>query len=219
MHLLRPFLTVFILFLAFPIKLNSQAVLIKGTPVHIVINREIKLASGDIQDLRNIKEFEIKFDYEALTKCDFNSEEAYLNNIRQKNSEKKANHLIHEWKTLPKTFESTFIDFFNKNASDVGISASVDTSGNKPMILIKVLREDPHYHQGENAAPPNISLECTFFDKEGNFLLRFTLTAFGSRKKDLSERFDECYAVAGKMLARDVTKRLIQWEEQNFKKE
>lgn len=218
--LYRLLLVVLLIFSGMMAGLRAQSVMIKGSTKRITLNREIKLISGEIQSVKGIGELSIKFDYSTKKVCSFPNDEAFLSHIGNIYSEKKGQKRIHEWKTLPrKQLETKFTDVFNKNAADIGLFAKPDTTNSQALLLIKVLHEDPHFHNGVDGMPPNISLECTFFDKEGEFLLRFTLTAYGSKEKDLTKRFEECYGIAGKMLSRDVTTRMLKYDEQNFKRD
>ncbi|PBQ34188.1 hypothetical protein CNR22_21250 [Sphingobacteriaceae bacterium] len=209
-----------LLFLSSNTGLKAQSVLVKGSAKRITLNREIKVVSGEIHAIKGIRDLVIKFDYTSKRVCSFPNDQAFVDHIKRSYSEKKGRALIDEWNTLPrKQLENKFTEIFNKNAADIGLFAQADSTHPLPFLLIRILHEDPHFHTGVDGMPPNITLECTFFDKEGEFLLRYTLTSYGSKQKVLMKRFEECYEIAGKMLARDLTMRMLKYDEQNFKKD
>jgi len=169
---------------------------------------KIKFASGDVQALKNIRIVHVTYDYEYMAVCSFTSEQDYLDDLKKNNKEIEANRLINEWKQLPKNvLQPKFEESFNRNTSTIGMELTNNITSNQVTLIVKFLKEDPHYHK-KLSSPPYLSLECTFLDAEGYFIARFNIMASGSHENNLTDRFGECYTIAGKLLGKEITKRL-----------
>ncbi len=77
-----------------------------------------------------------------------------------------------------------------------------------PVLLVRLRMEEPHPHNGGWSSPPYVIMECTFFDDMGRELAVFELSAAGSSKGDNTERLRDCYAIAGKLLGKELVKKL-----------
>ena len=181
-------------------KQNSQ-VIVRTPALTILIQKKIELASGNVGSLFD-KTIGLKFDYEYMAVCNFESEAAYLENIKKKKRKKKADRLIRKWTAMSKEMlEPNFQSYFNRSGEKIGLFVASDNMPTQGTLIVKVLKQDPHYH---GDTPPALFIECTFLDGQGFFLARLNLQALA-----------ECYSRAGRMLANDIVKRVQNPENQD----
>ncbi|WP_317897367.1 hypothetical protein [Aurantibacillus circumpalustris] len=183
---------------------------IGGDVVRIQVQKKVELLAADPASLKKLHNVGIKYNFDSVFVCSFLNQEDYFKDLRENFSTNKAEKMISEWLALPKTtLEPRFELFFNKNINKIGIHGSNTITREQDAILVvKILEEDPHLHRDDGYSMPHIITNCTFFDKEEKLIASFLITATGSRENNMSKRRAECYAIAGKMLAREVIKRL-----------
>jgi hypothetical protein len=170
-------------------------------------NWEIELEVGSIAALEDFNKVNVVFDHKHKIVCDFGTETAFLEHIRDSQSKKKADKMIANWQSLPDSMIAPrFVKYFNKSLAPLGITAAHnDTLNSDVTLLITVFKEEPHYHSSK---PPYVKLSCVFQDEYGNHITRFRIRSAGSRNPDMGERVTECYGTAGKMLANEISKEL-----------
>ena len=183
-------------------------------PLHVILpaidkQQPVLLNSGDVAALSETKRMNIKYDYEVMAVCNFSSQEEYFNNLTKNLDENKALAERGNWEFVHKnSLSPEFEKSFNTHADKIGLELYTNTEAKQPTLVVKVLKEEPFYHKtGE--CYPYVELECTFLDKEGNFVARLNLRANGELKNNygLDKRLGECYKIAGKLLAKDLLKR------------
>ena len=184
-----------------------------GPTIKVTVQKPVELISGEIKPLIGLKTVCVKYDYESMSVCKFPSENEYLEDLRKKYKPKKAEQKIEEWKAMrARTLERRFVVAFNIHTETIGLVAYNEEHKNVPTLIVKVLRMDPHYHKENEAIPPLLFLECTFMDKDGNFIAQFNLKSSGSHEPNDEESLGEVFAIGGKMMAKDLVKRVATTE-------
>jgi len=169
----------------------------------------VKLISGKISSLTNIRKVNIRYDRDSMKVCDYNSEAAYLDHRCEDKESSVAKSIREKWAyTHKEVCEPYFEEYFNKNGEKIGITGTNYSDEKVPILLVHITMEDPHHHTQVLNTPPYIIAECMFFDESGARLAVFEVKAIGSSNGDIQERLRDCYAIAGKMLAKDLAKRI-----------
>jgi hypothetical protein len=199
--------------------LNAQYGVIGGPMAFIPgpnSQKPLKLIEGDLKLISQLNKINIRFDYQYMSVCKFPTEEEYLNDIRKNKSPEKAEKEIENWRQMPKTIlEPSFEELFNEHAAEIGLQTCHDTT--QPTLIVKILREEPHHHQEAHVPPSHVNFECTFLDAEGYFVARYNLNVHGLNENKAAESqqgLKYCFSVAGKMLGKDLTKRIRKIREQ-----
>lgn len=177
--------------------------------VRIQSQADVKLVAGQIGSLSKITKVHIIYDRDSTKVCDYDSEAAYLEHRCKDKDSAAAEAIRQKWAYMHKEVcEPNFEDYFNRNANKVGISGFNNPNEKLPVLLVRMRMEEPHQHTGGWTSPPYVVAECSFFDASGNELAVFELSAVGSSKGDNTERMRDCYAIAGKLLSKEIVKRM-----------
>lgn len=170
---------------------------------------KVKLISGEAPALYGMRRVKIQYDRDSMQVCDYESEAAYLE-YRCENKDSATSEAIKaKWfNTHIEVCEPNFEEYFNRNAAKIGLVGINNSPEQIPVLLVKVKMEEPHHHTIGWNTPPYIVMECWFFDTSGNRLAVFELSAVGSPNGDIRERLRDCYAIAGKLLSKELVKLL-----------
>lgn len=170
---------------------------------------KVELVSGNLDSLKSSKKLRIKYDYETMAVCSYTSEAEFLEAVKTDYEGNLERVDLWEWETFPKNiFEPKFELLFNKYAGKVGYTAyKNDTLDSEATLIVKVLKQEPHFHKNTPRPEPHVLLECTFLDREGFFVARFNVKA-KSMGTNLKSGLGGCYAVAGKILAKEFVRQI-----------
>lgn len=193
----------------------AQPAKLKGSPLtpfdgaRVVVNNAVRVTEGDLSYLANVKVIRIEYDYSQKTVCKFPDEEQYLNHHKEKWSKETYKRFETEWKSLPKEkLEPMFQMYFNRKIAVEGILGKNYADSAEVTMILQVKTEEPDSHPETEQRLPYLHAMCTFLNKEGEFIARIQLTAFGSRDDRPATRITECYAIAGKMVGGTIVKEL-----------
>jgi hypothetical protein len=184
-----------------------------GIIQNIVINNNAKIVQGGVNGLMGVEKVYVVFDYSKMAVCQFSTENEFFEDIRKTESKEDATVMIRSWPRLHKnSFEPMFLEYFNKHMSrtDIyGVSYGRDSS---LKLVVEVLRSECHTHKKVKPKNPFISVICTFYYPNGDLIVKYYLSAYGAKpdaRFPYSESvLKECYARAGTILAKDVSKEL-----------
>ena len=191
---------------------------------------QIKLESGDISSLIGVTRVNIIYDYSKMAVAEFNTEEDYLRRKEEKfNEPVKFEKFKADWfGSRQERYEPKFEDLFNKVGSKSGMQGVNYSSDYRVTLRVETQYTEPGFHAGVVKRKASINLRCTFL-KDGRELVVYTMknipgatpsvpvggmggypgaTMMMSFDFDPNTRIAESYAKAGKMLAKDVSKRL-----------
>ncbi len=191
-------------------QLKSQPISVGvGAPyVKVMINKDIKITGGEVSNLELNKKIHVSYDYSRMAVGSFQNEAEYLENKKKVLKPKKYDRFILNWTEMRKNaLENRFEFSLNEFLYPIGMEFLHDSVTNGVNLIVEPLKIEPDYRQLENQSEPYVKMVCSFFDKHGELMLRYVLTAYGSREKNEAERLGECYSIAGKMLAKDILKK------------
>lgn len=170
---------------------------------------EVKLVSGEISAIAGLQKIKIVYNRDSTKVCDYDSEAAYLEHRCKDKDSGDCEGIRQRWANIHKEVcEPNFEDYFNRNAAKIGLVGYNNSSESLPTLLVRLRMEEPHYHTGGWNSPPYLVTECIFLDRSGHKLVAFELSAVGSPKGDNKERLRDCYAIAGKLLSKELVKYL-----------
>ncbi|MBL7934116.1 MAG: hypothetical protein JNL60_19585 [Bacteroidia bacterium] len=180
-----------------------------GKPVvRIVVNKSFKQTAGWTEKLKDIGKVNIVYSYNSMGVCEYTSEKSFLEHKQKTYSAKKYAKFSNEWYAMrEQSMEPKFLEYFNKNIMEVGMMGFNDARPADATLRVEILYMDPEDHRYVNSPPPYISTICTFFAKD-EILARYEFVAVGSREKNMRDRMTECFAIAGKMLSKNIVKKM-----------
>ena len=171
--------------------------------------QKFKVKDGDISVLKDVKEFNVVFDYSHVSVGKFDNEEDYISKKKADYNKKesgKGNTWEKAWKSdRKKRFEPQFIELFNKHGEGMTVG---DFANSKYTMTIVTTFVEPGYNvmvSRKNAEVEGevVIAETTNPDK---VILRISFTGakgrtFGGGDYDTGLRIQESYALLGKSLA------------------
>lgn len=177
--------------------------------VKIQSQTPVKLVSGEIPPLLDVKQLQIRYQRDSMEVCDYGSELAYLEHRCKDKDSATAESIRQKWFRMhTDVCEPSFEEYFNKTSASMEIMSSNYSGMPLPILLVEVIKEEPHHHTAVYDTPPYLAMECTFVSGSGRKLAVFEVVAIGSPKGDNQDRLRDCYSIAGKLLAKDLNKML-----------
>lgn len=186
--------------------------LLLATPSYLLAQR-IKVESGDLSFLKNIKTFKVSYDFTGM-KVGKKTEDEYLNDKAaryDKDEPGRGGKFKESWFRDRETrFYPKFEELFNEHGSKAGLKIS-RTEGEGEMVVHTTFTE-PGYNVGVSRMNASINL-MVHFKKDGTELAKVSVTGapgqtFGGYDFDTGVRIAEAYAKAGKELAQFLSKSL-----------
>jgi hypothetical protein len=171
-------------------------------------NKRIAIVAGDAGRLAGNKKINISYDYSEMSVGKFKTEDEFLKSKTKYFRDTKAAKFIEHWRTLRENvFEIKFAQLFNKNLLKAGMYGTNNSKDANISLHVEIIDAQPDYHSWR--ARPSLTVFCTFTDENDQMIVQYELTAHGSKDKSSEQRLTECYGIAGKMLAKDISKQLI----------
>jgi hypothetical protein len=171
-----------------------------------------KINSGNFDNLKNITEFNLVFDYNGVTVDKFKTEEEFLADKMKKREEKgTADDFKASWfADRQNRYEPKFIESFNKrfdgkvkankNLTSAKYTMTVKTTWIYPGYNVGVMRQDAKINAiitvTETANPSNVLLSATYEKIHGDGAMGYDFNS--------GYRISEGYAKLAKELAKDI---------------
>lgn len=127
---------------------------------------QLKVTSGDFENLKGISVYNVTFDYKDLRVHGFETEEAYLKEKMEKRQEKEgeAEKFKENWYADRKNkSEPKFIEYINKRFENGEIKVAEDSEA-KYTMNVKTTWIYPGYNVGAGKEPAKISAIITIFE-------------------------------------------------------
>ncbi|MCS6978637.1 MAG: hypothetical protein N2050_03075 [Flavobacteriales bacterium] len=168
--------------------------------------QRIKVESGDLSFLKNVKSFKVSYDFSGM-KVGKKTEDEYLNEKAakyDKDEPGRGGKFKESWFRDRETrFYPKFEELFNDHGRKAGFSVS-RTEGATDMVVHTTFTE-PGYNVGVSRMNASINL-MVHFKQNGKELATISVTGapgqtFGGYDFDTGVRIAEAYAKAGKELA------------------
>lgn len=171
-----------------------------------------KVLSGNFDNLKNITEYNLVFEYDGLTVDKFKTEEDFLADKMKKREEKGTDESFRDswFNDRQKRYEPKFIESFNKRF-DGKVKADKNLASAKYTMTVKTIWIHPGYNIGisrsnskvtalitvtETANPSNVLLSVNYDKAEGAGAMGYDF--------DSGYRISESYAKLAKTLASDI---------------
>ncbi|WP_028978797.1 hypothetical protein [Sporocytophaga myxococcoides] len=168
---------------------------------------------GGLYILKGETTLNLRFDYRGMMVGDM-TEEDYLGQKREEKnarSEGKGDYWVQQWEQnksedFPKRFEVLFNKYMQKK--NIKAEKSVDATYT---LIVRTVKLDPGFYTGTIGSQPALADIDFYFVKSDNpevVLLKLRVknvegaSASGFGSFDAGVRMEECYAKAGKMLAK-----------------
>ena len=208
--------------------LESQASLENVNPVIVsqkkITSKEVgsasfsermKVLEGDFKNLKEIKNYDVVFDYTGVMIPNFDSEEDFLVDKMSKREEKEAGAgevFKNSWfNDRENKYQPEFIDSFNKDARKKGITVS-ENSGAKYIINIQTLIIYPGYNVGVSSSRSAIKVELSIYDNHNPDVLLIKVLygkSSGDTAYNAGDRIADCYDTLAAWLYWDIKKRAL----------
>jgi hypothetical protein len=176
-------------------------------------NSQMKVRSGEFENLKGISAFNVTFDYSDLQVHGFDSEKSYLDEKMQKREQKEgeAEKFEENWYTdRSNKYEPKFIEYFNKQFRDSELSVSRDSTKQYTMH-VKTTWIYPGYNVVAGKEPAKISATISVFETSNPAKVLFIVDfnkSIGLEPGTFD--FDQGYRIAGayEKLARNMALQL-----------
>ncbi|MGD2034162.1 MAG: hypothetical protein PVF73_03840, partial [Bacteroidales bacterium] len=169
--------------------------------------QKIKVASGDINNLKGINQLNIEFDYSDLAVGDFDNEEDYIAKRVAEINEKEAG-AGDSWKVKwfddrEYRYEPKFKELFSKYADHIESGEDIDAEVTMNAHTIFI---EPGFNVGVARRPAMINMKVTFSKGDEELVVIAIDKCPGGDAMgfdyDTGGRIAEAYAKAGKSLAK-----------------
>lgn len=176
-------------------------------------SERMKVLEGDFKNLKEIKNYDVVFDYTGVMIPKFDSEEDFLVDKMSKREEKEVGAgevFKNSWfNDRENKYQPEFIDSFNKDARKKGITVS-ENSGAKYIINIQTLIIYPGYNVGVSSSRSAIKVELSIYDKHNPDVLLIKVLygkSSGDTAYNAGDRIADCYDTLAALLYSDIKKR------------
>jgi hypothetical protein len=173
---------------------------------------DIYISAGNVKNILQITNVNIKYDYTAMSVGKFPTEKEYLDMKMSEYEAEKAQKFHEGWSSSRSTrYEPKFELLFNKYGEAAGIKGTNYSDQHPITLIVKTTRTEPGFNAGVAKMPSYINVECSFVNAKGKLLLKYYLqnvtgaNSFGL-DFDMGSRLVESYAKTGKMLAKEMIK-------------
>lgn len=161
----------------------------------MIVNKDIKVTGGFVQDLMGIQDVNIKYDYSKMLVDSFATEQEYLKYKSSKLSAKKWNKFNTTWESNRKVLmEPKFEELFNKYGAKIGLTGTNYSTRSNTTLLVEIVKMMPEPGPTIDELR-SVKMMCSFRTPDDSVIVRFELTAYGPN-------LTECFAISGKMMAR-----------------
>jgi hypothetical protein len=171
-----------------------------------VFAQKFKLVSGDAKSLKAITSIQMEYVYSPMSVGKFDDEKDYLEKKSTEYNSKESGR-GDKWKRgwiedRSKRFEPTFEELFNKHAKQT----KVGKTGSYKMVMHTTFTE-PGFNVHVMRKNAVINATFSIYDESGNLVAQIQMEkapgrTFGGYDYDTGARIEECYAMAGKALAK-----------------
>lgn len=180
--------------------------------------QKLKVESGSLTNLKDIKTYQVIFDYSDVQIPKYDNEEAFLEDKMSKREEKEAGdgeRFKKSWfDDRPNRYHPKFIESFNKRFDDGELKVQEEDA--EYTMKIHTTKLYPGYNVGivrhnaeidatitvyETANESNILFSGSYKDVQGNGAMGYDF--------DSGYRIAECYAKAAKTFAKDLSKKAL----------
>lgn len=181
-------------------------------------NIKVILKSGDAKQFKSHKSLNLVVSYENLKIGEYNSEKEYLDKKVKENNEKEAGKgekWLNKWdyaktNVWPQRFEELYNKVLDKK---LGMKCDRNSQSNPYTLRVKVTYIEPGYNVGVSRKPASANFEFELVNSTNNAEVIASLylnhvpgeDAMGL-DFDSDKRIGECFAKAGKMLAKYILK-------------
>ena len=190
----------------------SVSLLFMGLISLSAISQKIKLIEGDLSPLKGETSIMVKFTYDNMSVGKFDKEADYVAKKTQEYNKKepgKGDACAKSWvNDREREFQPKFIELFEKEGG-------LAVSGKKPAkytIIFKTTATDPGYNIGISRGSAYINAEAWIVETGSEKVIaKISLEkvpgrSYGGYDFDTGGRIAECYADAGKHLAKFIKK-------------
>lgn len=174
--------------------------------------QKVKVKSGSFKTVKDVKEFNLVFDYENLKVDKFDTEEEFLEDKMKKREEKGTDEDFKKswFSDREERYEPKFIESFNKrgdrkvekNLDSAQYTVKVKTTWIYPGYNVGVMRQPAKLNTTifiyETANPANVVLEADYIKALGNGAMGFDYNS--------GYRISEAYAKLAKTFAGNLKK-------------
>lgn len=182
---------------------------------NVSFSKRMEVLEGDFKNLKEIKNYDVVFDYTGVMIPKFDSEEGFLADKMSKREEKEAGAgevFKSSWfNDRENKYHIEFIDSFNKYARKKGITVS-ENSGAKYIINIHTLIIYPGYNVGVSSSSSAIKAELSIYDKDNPDILLIKVLygkSIGDTAYNAGDRIADCYDTLAAWLYWDIKKRAL----------
>lgn len=182
----------------------------------ICVKAQVKLKSGSVSTLDNVKAVNIVYDYSNMKVGEYDKEEDYVKKHSAELEEKKkgsSETFKKDWVDARKRrYEPKFEELFKKHGIDkLGMDGTNYSTANDVTLYVHTVYMDLGFNVGVMKKPSYINVECTFKDKSGKELCTFYVEdARGTNPSGfdfaVEARMLESYANAAKLLVNGIKK-------------
>ncbi|NUY81366.1 hypothetical protein HUK80_10695 [Flavobacterium sp. MAH-1] len=170
--------------------------------------------AGDYKNLKDIKEFNLVFDYKGLM-VDKSSEEGFLKDRMEKRSDENAQEFRDGWfADRENRYEPKFVESFNKRFEGSEVTVAEGRSDAKYTIKVKTTWIHPGFNAGVVRSTSAINVTVSVFETSNpdNLLLSVNyekVPGKGAMGFDYNSgyRISEAYAKLGKAFGNDIRKK------------
>lgn len=179
--------------------------------------QKITLTSGEVSDLKGLKQMLVEYDYSTMGVGDFATEAEYVDTKVAEYNEKenkKGDKWLKAWQGARKTkYQPKFEEVFNKVGSKKGMTVSQKAKKAKYVLIVKTIFLEPGFNIGIMKKPSQVSFDFIIVDIENrtNIIAEFHLEKVKGASAsgfdfDSAARVSESYAKAGKIFAKYLLK-------------
>lgn len=171
-----------------------------------VFAQKFKVVSGDVKALKDITSLRMEYLYSPMSVGKFDDEKDYLEK-KSKEYNSKESGKGDKWKNSwiedrNRRFEPAFEELFNKHANNT----KAGNSGTYKMVMHTTFTE-PGFNVHVMRKNAVINATFSIYDEQGKLIAKIEMEkapgrTFGGYDYDTGARIEECYAMAGKALAK-----------------
>jgi len=188
-------------------------ILIGVLPI-LCVAQKIKDGEGQVPSLRGQKEIHVEFDYSNMTVGKYDEKEYVAKTVKRKNKRKAktGDWWKKEWFENRRKFENEFLNLFNKQTRDHGLTATKSDDKAKYTMLVQTIHTEIGFDAYVVRKGAYINLDILFYEIGSEkiigelFLDRIKEDFWGSHEYSSFGKLEGCYSTAGRKLGRHFKK-------------
>jgi hypothetical protein len=187
----------------------------------------IEFRGGELANLKGVTTVNIVYDYAHQMVGKFQNEEDYFAEKGEKEEKFKNPEKLEAFKerwfsARTHSYEPRFEVLFNKYMKKEGLTGINYATSSNITLKVKTLKVEPGFKKFGSSKIADINVECIFLDQNGDVILRYYLDEISviSEDNDPNEAMlTRSYAVAAKMLAKELLKGMKKLKKQEGKEQ